>query len=193
VFNFHVLRFQTHFGRSRERQVQFSSFVLPDPFWAVPRALGPLYMFCAPGPVLGGIEGIRFSFHVLRSHAHFGQDRGRRVQRVSFSYFVLSDSFSVVPRVSGPFLMFCALVLIVGGTEGVESHFHILRSRTLFRQFRGCRVPLSCFALPVSFWAISRASGSTFMFCTPGLIFVGTEGVGSHFHVLHSHTHFRRY
>jgi hypothetical protein len=180
MFNFHVLRSQTHFGRSRERRVQFSSFVLPDSFWAVPRALGPLYMFCAPGPVLGGIEGVGSSFHVLRSQTHFRRYQGRRVP---FSYFALSDSFSVVPRVLGPFLMFCALLLIVGGTEGVESQFifyalglffgssegvgsrfHVLRSRCHFGRYRGRRVQLSCFALPDSFSSVPRASGPVFMF-----------------------------
>jgi hypothetical protein len=31
------------------------------------------------------------------------------------------------------------------------------------------------------------------MFCTPELVFDGTEGVGYRFHVLPSRTHFRRY
>jgi hypothetical protein len=56
---------------------------------AVPRALGPVYMFCAfilifygtegakssfhcaLGPAFRGTEGVRSSFHVLRSLTHF--------------------------------------------------------------------------------------------------------------------------
>jgi hypothetical protein len=190
VFNFHVLRSQTHFGRSRERRVHFSSFVLPDPFWAVPRALGPLYMFCAPGPILGGIEGVGFSFHVLRSHAHFGQDRGRRVQ---FSCFALPNSFSTVPRASRPVFIFCALGLVFGGTEGVGSLFNVLRSRTHCGRYRGRRVPFSYFTLSDSFSAVPRVSGPVVMFCAPGVVLGNIEGVGFNFHVLHSRTHFRRY
>jgi hypothetical protein len=36
-------------------------------------------------------------------------------------------------------------------------------------------------------------SGHVFMFCASGLVFCGTEDVGSCFHFLHSWTHFRRY
>jgi hypothetical protein len=108
--------------------------------------------------------------------------------------------------------MFCAPELIFGGTEGVGSRFHVLRSGTHFRQYRGRRVPFSCYALPESFSAVQRASGPIFMFCALGLvfggtevvesffhvllsgfIFGGTEGVGSRFHVLRSRTRFRRY
>jgi hypothetical protein len=60
-------------------------------------------------------------------------------------------------------------------------------------RYRGRRVPFSCFARPDSFSAVTRASGPVFMFCTPGLVFVGTEGGGSYFHVFRAHTHFRRY
>jgi hypothetical protein len=41
--------------------------------------------------------------------------------------------------------------LILGDTEGVGYCFHVLRSRTYFRRYRGHRVPLSCLALPDSF------------------------------------------
>jgi hypothetical protein len=42
------------------------------------------------------------------------------------------------------------------------------------------------------FSAVRRASTPDFMFCPPGLVFDGTEGFGSRFHVLHARTHFRR-
>jgi hypothetical protein len=87
--------------------------------------------------------------------------------------------------------MFCAPRLIVDGTEGVGSHFHILRSRTHCRRYRGRRVPFSYFALPDSFSAVPRASGTVFMFCAPGVVFDGTVCVGSRFHVLRAWTHFR--
>jgi hypothetical protein len=92
---FHVLRSMTHFQRYQGRQVQFSCFSLRDLFWAVPRALGPVFVFCAPGlifdgtvgvgPVFmfcapksrfGGTEGVGSRFHVLRSRTRFGRYRG---------------------------------------------------------------------------------------------------------------------
>jgi hypothetical protein len=84
-------------------------------------------------------------------------------------------------------------VHISGGTEGVGSRFHVLRFRTRFRRFRGCRLPFSCFALPNSFPVVPRASGHVFMFCVPVLAFGGTEGVGPRFHVLHPLNRFQRY
>jgi hypothetical protein len=51
-------------------------------------------------------------------------------------------------------------------------------------------VPFSCFVRPDSFSAVPRASGPVFMFCVSGLIFGGTEVVGSCFYVLLSRTHF---
>jgi hypothetical protein len=106
------------------------------------------------------------------------------VRRVPFSCFALSDSFSAVPRASGPVFKFCAPGLIFGGTEGVGTRFHVLRARRRSQRYRGRRVPFSYFALSVSFSAVPRASGTIFMFYAPGLNFDGTEGVGSHFHVL---------
>jgi hypothetical protein len=180
-FRFHVLRSQTHFRWSQGRRVPFSCFMLPYSFWVVPRALGPVLMFCAPGPVLGDTKGARSSFHLLRSRTRFERYRGRHVP---FSCFALSYSFSPVPRASGLVFMFCALVLIFDGTEGVGSRFHVLRSRTRFRRYREHRFPFSCFALPDPFSAVPRALGPVFMFCAPRTRFGGTEGVGSRFHIL---------
>jgi hypothetical protein len=107
--------------------------------------------------------------------------------------------------------MFCALRRVFGGAECVGSRFNVLRSRNRFRRYRGRRVPFSYFARPDSFSAVSgwrrvpfkcvarpnsfsavpRASGLDFMFCAPRLIFDGTEGVGSRFHVLRSRTNFQ--
>jgi hypothetical protein len=99
----------------------------------------------------------------------------------------------MVPRASGPIFMFCGFGIIFGGTEGVMSRFQVLRVRTRFRRYQECRVPLTSFALPDSFSAVTSASGPVFMFCAPGLVFDGTEGVGSCFHVLRARTGFRRY
>jgi hypothetical protein len=55
------------------------------------------------------------------------------------------------------------------------------------------RVPISCFVLPDSFSTVTSASGPVFLFCAPGIVFGGTKGVGSRFHVLRARTHFRRY
>jgi hypothetical protein len=82
--------------------------------------------------------------------------------------------------VSGLVFMFCASELIFGGTEGVESRFHVLRSRTHFRWYRVRRVSFSSFALSDSFSAVLRASDPVFMFFAPGHVF----GVRSFFHVL---------
>jgi hypothetical protein len=89
---------------------------------------------------------------------------------------------------------------------------HALRYWTCFRRFRGRWVPFSYFLRPDSFSAVPRASAPVFMFCPPELVFGGTEGVRSRFHVfvtghifggvegvrtrfhiLPSRTHFRRY
>jgi hypothetical protein len=89
--------------------------------------------------------------------------------------------------------MFCAPRLIFGDSEGVGSRFHVLRSRTHFRQSRGRRVSFSFFGRLDIFSAVPKASSPVFMFCAPGLVFVGTEVVVSSFHVLRNRTCFRRY
>jgi hypothetical protein len=116
---FHVLRSRTHFGRYRGRLVSFSCFALLNSFWAVPRASGPVFMFCIPGLIWGCTEGVRSSFNVLRSRTRFWLNRGRRDP---FSCYDLPNSFSTVPKASSPVSMFCASELIFGGTEGVECH-----------------------------------------------------------------------
>jgi ABC-type sulfate transport system permease subunit len=68
--------------------------------------------------------------------------------------------------------MFYETVPIVDSTEGVVSSL------------------MFCAAGPFS--AVLRASGLVLMFCAPELVFGGTEGVVSRFHVLRSRTHFRR-
>jgi hypothetical protein len=183
-------------------------------------------MFCAPGNVFGGMEGVRSRFHVcapgfvfdgfegvescfhdLRSRIRFRRFRGRRV---IFSCFVSPYPFLAVARMSGLIFMFCVPLIVFGGTDGVGSRFHVLRSRTCFRRIREHRVQFSCFALPDSFSSVPSASDvvfmiynprhvfdgtvgvrSYFMFCAPGHVFGGAEGVGSRFLVLRSQTHFR--
>jgi hypothetical protein len=147
-------------------------------------------MFSAPGLIFGGTEVIRSHFHVLRSRTHFRRYRGRRV---SFSCFLLPDSFSAVSWASYPVFKFVALRHVFGGIEGVRSLLHVLRSRTHFRRYRGRPVPFSCFALPKSFSAVPRASGLVFMFCATELVFGGTKGVLSRFHALRSRSRFRPY
>jgi hypothetical protein len=102
----------------------FFMFCAPEFISAVPRALGHVLMFCAPGLIFGGTEGVgslfhvlraglifsgtedvRSRFHVLRSRTCFQRYRGRRVP---FSCFACSESFSAVPRASGPVFMFSA-------------------------------------------------------------------------------------
>jgi hypothetical protein len=189
-------------------QDMFSCFARPDLFSAVARASDPVFMFCPPRHVYGGSDGVGSRFHVLRSLTRYQRYGGRRVQ---FSCFVRPDSssaetkvpgptfmfphpetFPAVPRVSGPVFKFCAPELFFCGTAGIGSHFLVLRARTRFRRNRGCRLPYSCFMLPDSFSALPRASAPVFMFYVPRLIFEGTKGVRSRFHVLRSQTCFRR-
>jgi hypothetical protein len=190
--SFHVSRSRTQFWRYRGRRVPFSCFALPNSFSAVPRVLGPVFLFCSPGLIFGGSEGVRCSFHVLRSQTFFRRYRGCRV---AFSCFTLPESFSAVPKASVPVFMFFAPGLIFDGSESIASSFHVLSSRTRFRWNHGRRVPFSCLALSDSFSAVPRASGPVFMFCALRLVFDdrGVVGVGSLFHVWRSRTRFRRY
>jgi hypothetical protein len=82
--------------------------------------------------------------------------------------------------------MFCAAGLFFGGTKGVGSRLHLLRSRTHFRGTEGVG---SLF----HFSAVTRVSAPVFMFCAPGHVFGDNKGVGSRFHVLRSWTHFRQF
>jgi hypothetical protein len=187
---FHVLQSRTRFRRYRGRRDPFSCFARPDSLSAVPRASDPVFMFCAHELIFGRTEGVGSRFHVLRARTNFRRYRGRRVP---LSCFALSESFSTVPSASDPVFLFCAPELIIGGSEGVRSRFHVLRTRTRFRWYRGRRIPFSCFALPESFSAVLWDSGPVFMFCVLRLIFGCNEGVLSLFHVLRSRNYFRRY
>jgi hypothetical protein len=158
-------------------------------FLVVQRASGPIFMFCTSGLIFGETEGVGSHFHVLRSCTRFRRYGGCPIP---FSCFACSKSFSAVPRASGPVLMFGNPGHFFGSTKGVRSRFHVLRSRIYFRRYRGRRFPFLCFARSDLFSAVPRASGPVFIFCAPGLVFGGTEGVGFCFHVLRSVTHFRR-
>jgi hypothetical protein len=89
--------------------------------------------------------------------------------------------------------MFCAPGLVFGCAKCDGSRFQVLRSRTRLRRYRWRRVPFSRFALPDSFLAVPNSPGPVFTFCALGLIFGGTKGVPSRFHVFRSRTCFRRY
>jgi hypothetical protein len=190
----HILRSRTHFRRYRGRRVLFSCFACPDSFSTVPRASGPVFMFCAPGLVFGGTEGVRSRCDLLRTRTRFWRYRGRRVM---FSCFALPNLFSAVPRGFGSrfhVLRSRSRYYVLRSRYRVGgSRFLFLRARNRFRRYRGRWVPFSCFARPDSFSAIARASDPDFMFCAPRLVFAGTEGVGYLFHVFRSWTYFRRY
>jgi hypothetical protein len=172
------------------RRVPFSCFVSPYSFSAVAGASYPVFMFCAPRLVFGGSEGVKSRFNVLRPRTRFRRWRGHQVL---FSCFAVPDTFSAVWRASFPVFMFCAPKLIFGGTDGVRSHFHNLRSRTRFRRCGGRQISFSCFARPNSFATVPMASCPVLFFCAPGHVFGSAKGVGSHFHVLRSQTRFRRF
>jgi hypothetical protein len=143
-FSFSYIVRRPHFRRYRGRPVPFSCFALPDSFSAGLSASGPVFMFWAPGLIFDGPDSDGSRFHVLCAETSFWRYRGRRVL---FSCFSLSDPFSTVRRALGPVVMFCASRLfsaetrvpgpifmfcdpglIFGCTEGVRSHFHVLRS-----------------------------------------------------------------
>jgi hypothetical protein len=169
----------------------------------------PVFKFFAPGLIFSGTESAGSRFNVLRFHTHCWRYRGRRVsfsclrfrthfwryrgRRVPFSCFAFHDPFRAEPRASSPIFMFRASGHVFDGTEGDGSHFHVLRSRTHFRRYRGHWVSFSCFALPNSFSTVPSASDHALMFCGPELGFSCTEGVASSFHIFRSRTHFRRY
>jgi hypothetical protein len=86
----HVSRSRTCLRRCRGSRVPFSCFTLPDLFWAVggrlvsfscfalqnlfsavPRAPGPVFMFCALETVFGRSEVIGSYFYVLHSWTRF--------------------------------------------------------------------------------------------------------------------------
>jgi hypothetical protein len=151
---YHVLRSLTRFRRYRGRRVPFSCFALPDSFWAVRRASGPVFMICAPRIVFGGTEGVVSRFHVLHARTRFRRYRGHRVP---FSCFALPGLVFGGTEASGPVFLDCAPGLVFGGIEVVVSRFHVLRAGTHFRRYPGRGVPFSCFALLDSFSAVPRA------------------------------------
>jgi hypothetical protein len=206
---FRVLRSRTRFRRFRGHRVQFSCYASPYSFSTVLRAWGPVFMFCAPVLIFSDTEGGGSHFHVLRVRTNF-----RRYQQrpLPFSSFALTNKFSAVRSASGTIFMFSAPELIFDGNNRVGSRFHVLRSRTRFRRFRGRQVQFSCFVLPDTFLAVARASGLVFkfcalgdvsavrrasgpvlMFCVPVLVFGGSEGIRYHFPVLRSRTRFQRF
>jgi hypothetical protein len=181
---FHVLRARTHFRRCRVRRVPFSYFARPFSFSVIPRASGPVFMFCTLVSRFKGVPRRGSRFHVLLPDSFLAEPWASGPVLM----FCASGLFFVVTEGVGLIFMFCAPGLVFGDTEGVGSRFHVLRARTHFRRFRGRRVPFPCFPLPYSFSALPRASGLVFMFCVPRLIFGGTDRVGSRFHVLRSYS-----
>jgi hypothetical protein len=135
----------------------FSYFALHDPFQAVSRVSGLIFMFCSPRLIFGGTEGVGFRFLVWHFRTHFRRYRGRRVP---FSCFALPGPFFAVtrvldpifmfcapglvfdrysvPRASSPVFMFCNPGLVLGANEGVKSRFYVFRSRTHFRRYQTC-------------------------------------------------------
>jgi hypothetical protein len=87
---FHVLRSRIHFSRYRrrrftfsyfalltrlrwyrERLVPLSCFALPDSLSTVPRGSVPVFMFYAPGLVVGGAVCVGSRIHILRARNRF--------------------------------------------------------------------------------------------------------------------------
>jgi hypothetical protein len=186
---FLVLRARNHFSRFRGRRFPFSCFARSFSFSAVPWASGPIFMFCAPGLIFSSTEG-GSRFHGLRSRTRFRRYRGRRVP---FSFFALLDSFSTVPRVSGPFFLFCAPGLVFGGTRGVGSRVLVLRAPDSFLAVPSEPGLVFTFCAPGLISGVLGTSGLVFLFCVPIIVFVLSEGVGSRFLIFRAHTRFRWY
>jgi hypothetical protein len=138
-------------------------FCAPNSFRAVPRASGPVFMFCAPELILGCIERAGSRFHVLCNETHFGWYRGCRVP---FSFLALSDPFWAVPRAPGLAFMFCAPKLVSAILRALVLVFMFCAPGpvTRFKQNRGRRVQSSCFALPNSFLRYRGRRNPIFMF-----------------------------
>jgi hypothetical protein len=166
------------------------TFWAPGLVFGVTGGEGPVFYFCAPGHIFGVIEGVGSRFHVLHARTRFRRYQGRRVL---FSCFARPETFSAIARASDPDFMFCAPGLVFGGTEGVVYLFHVFRPWTYFRRYRGRRVQSPRFALPDSFSVVPWASGPVLIFCVPGTVFGGTEGVGSRFLVLRAQTSIRQF
>jgi hypothetical protein len=158
-------------------------------FHGLSRVSGPVFLFCVSGLIFCDTVVVGSRFLILRVRTHFRRYRGRWVP---LSYFALPRSFPAVSRASGPVFIFCAPGLVFGGTEVVWSRFHDLHPRSRFRQYRGRWVPFSCFVLHDSFSTVPSASDPIFMFCTPRLVFDGTEGDQSRLKVFCSRTYYRR-
>jgi hypothetical protein len=157
----------------------FSCFAHLISFSAVPRASGPVFIFCA--------------------QTRFLQYRARLVL---LSCFALRYSFSMVPTASVPVFLFCAPGLVSGDTEGIRSCFSGFTLHDSFSAVPRASLPVFTFCASglvfgfrvsgLVFTFCPWALGPVFMFSTPGLVFSGIEGVGSRFHDLRTRSHFRR-
>jgi hypothetical protein len=159
---FHVFRSRTSLRRYRGHRVPFSCFACPDSFSTEPRASNHIFMFSRTR--FRRYRGYRVPFSCFARWDSFST-----VPRLSGPVFIfcVPGIFSAIPRVSGPVFMFCAHRLVLDGSLGVGSRFHVLRYQTRFRRYRGSRVPFSCFARPDSFSVVPAASSPVFLFCAP--------------------------
>jgi hypothetical protein len=132
-------------------------------------------MCCAFGLIFGGIEGVGSRFCVLRFLISCQRYRGRRLW---FSCNALPDSFSTVPFLAIP---------------RAPGPIFILSLLDPFSAVPRASGPIFILSLPNPFSAVPSVRGRVLIFCAPGLIFGGTEGAGSRFHVLRSWTRLQRY
>jgi hypothetical protein len=146
-------------------------------------------MFCTPGRVFGGTEGVGSRLHVLRSRTRFRWYRGRLVL---FSCFPLPNSFSTITKGDGSHFYVLGSRTRFRRYRRGGSRFLFLRARTHFRRYRRRWVPFSFFTLPDSFSAAPRVSGPVFLFCALRLVFGCSGGFRSRFNVLYPRTRFRR-
>jgi hypothetical protein len=132
-------------------------------------------MCCAFGLIFGGIEGVGSRFCVLRFLISCQWYRGRRLW---FSCNALPDSFSTVPFLAMP---------------RAPGPIFILSLLDPFSAVPRAPSPVFILSLPNPFSAVPSVRGRVLIFCAPELIFGGTEGAGSRFHVLRSWTRLQRY
>jgi hypothetical protein len=148
----------------------------------VPRASGPVFMFCASGPMIDRTEGVGSCFHVSRSRTRFRWYRGCRASfHVLRSLLIFGGTKGTI--VSCFYILH--YILVLDGIEGVGYCFLDLRSQNRLRRCHRRRVPFSFFC--------ALRPRPVFLSCAFGLVFGGTKGVGSSFLILRIKTRVRRY
>jgi hypothetical protein len=128
--SFHVLPSKTRFGGTEDAESSFHVLRSRTRFRQYTKGVGTNFYILCSRTYFRRYRGCWVQFYFLRSQTRFERYRGRMVQ---FLCFALPDSFWIILRAPSLAFRFCTMGLVLDGTEGVKSSFHILRSRTHFR------------------------------------------------------------